>query len=192
MAKRRIQPARPVYPSPAALITSADREGKANIVTLGECFNVSIARPVILGIAIRTATYSYGLIREAGEFVVNLPTAALVEKVDGIGSVSGRTCDKFERFGLTALPADEVRPPLIAECPINVECKLREVIEVGDHDTFVGEVVAVHADQELLDEEGRVCMDRLDAFAFMFCYGTRGEYWSLDKKIGEFGFSRNR
>jgi flavin reductase (DIM6/NTAB) family NADH-FMN oxidoreductase RutF len=132
------------------------------------------------------------LISQTREYVVNLPTARLVEKVDRCGMVSGRDVDKFATVGLTPLPASQVKPPLIAECPINVECRLRDVIEMGDHDTFVGEVVAVHADQELLDEEGRVCMDRLDAFAFMFCYGSRGEYWSLDKKIGDFGFTRQR
>ena len=122
--------------------------------------------------------------------MVNLPTVSLLDKVDRCGTVSGRDVDKFAAVGLTPLPASRVKPPLIAECPINVECLLRDVIEMGDHDTFVGEVVAVHADQELLDDEGRVCLDRLDAFAFMFCYGSRGEYWSLDNKIGEFGFTR--
>jgi len=187
MAKCRIQPARPVYPSPAALITSVDPEGRANIVTLGECFNVSIARPVILGIAIRTATYSHGLIREAGEFVVNLATAALVEKVDGIGSVSGRKCDKFERFGLTPLPADEVRPPLIAECPINVECRVLSEQEVGDHQLFFGEAVAQHVDEEALGPDGTPDPDKLDIFLYAF-----GQYIAAGKTLGTHGLTRAR
>jgi flavin reductase (DIM6/NTAB) family NADH-FMN oxidoreductase RutF len=100
--------------------------------------------------------------------------------------------DKFATVGLTRLPASVVKPPLIEECPINVECVLKTVIEMGDHDTFVGEVVAVHADQELLDEDGRVRLDRLDAFCLLFSYGTRGEYWSLKDEIGEFGYTRSR
>jgi flavin reductase (DIM6/NTAB) family NADH-FMN oxidoreductase RutF len=124
--------------------------------------------------------------------VVNLPTVGLVEKVDRCGTVSGRDVDKFATIGLTPLPASVVKPPLIAECPINVECVVRDVIEMGDHDTFVGEVVAVHADQELLDERGQVCLGRLEAFCLMSNYGSRGGYWSLGKPIGEFGFTRRR
>jgi flavin reductase (DIM6/NTAB) family NADH-FMN oxidoreductase RutF len=181
---------RPIYPTPAALITSVAPDGTPNIITLGEVYNLSLRRPTVVGIGIHKARHSHTLISQTREYVVNLPTAGMVEKVDRCGSVSGRDVDKFAAFGLTPLPASQVKPPLIAECPINVECVLRDVIEMGDHDTFVGEVVAVHADQELLDETGRVALDRLDAFCFMFCYGARGEYWSLEAKIGEFGFTQ--
>ena len=190
--KVTVDPFRPIYPTPAALITSVAPDGTPNILTLGEVYNLSLRKPTVVGIGIHKARYSHTLISQTREYVVNLPTAGLVDKVDRCGSVSGRDVDKFAAVGLTPLPASQVKPPLIAECPINVECLLRDVIEMGDHDTFVGEVVAVHADQELLDEEGRVCVDRLDAFCFMFCYGSRGEYWSLNKRIGEFGFARRR
>lgn len=183
---------RPIYPTPAALITSVAPDGTPNIITLGEVYNLSLSRPTVVGIGIHKARYSHTLISQTREYVVNLPTTGLVEQVDRCGTISGRDVDKFAAVGLTPLPASRVRPPLVAECPINVECVLRDVIEMGDHDTFVGEVVAVHADQELLDEDGRVCLDRLDALCFMSCYGARGEYWSLDKKIGEFGFARNK
>jgi len=183
--KTRIAPLRPVYPSPAALITSVGADGRPNIVTLGECFNVSIRRPVIVGIAIRTATYSHGLIRARGEFTVNLPTADLLEKVDGIGMVSGRDCEKFERFGFTPLPADEVAPPLIAECPVNLECRVLSEQEVGDHNLFLGEVLVQHVDSDKLDASGQPDPRKLGMFVFAL-----QTYLSVGEVIGELGLSR--
>ncbi|MBT7702565.1 MAG: flavin reductase family protein, partial [Verrucomicrobia bacterium] len=139
MNRRSVKPFRPVHPSPAALITSVSEDGKPNIITLGEVFNISISNPVILGIAIAKPRYSHELICATREYVVNLPTAGMVEVVDRCGSVSGREVDKFAEFRLTPLPAEKVRPPLIAECPINVECRVLDIIEVGDHDLFLGE-----------------------------------------------------
>lgn len=158
---------RPVYPSPAALVTSVSSAGLANIITLGEVFNLSIASPVIVGLAINPRRYSHQLIREAGEFVVNLPTVDIVAQVAQCGSVSGRTADKFALTGLTAVDATYVRPSLIAECPVNLECRLLDVIRVGDHDLFTGEVLAQHVDEEALREDGSIDIDRLRPFAFM-------------------------
>jgi flavin reductase (DIM6/NTAB) family NADH-FMN oxidoreductase RutF len=151
----RYDPFRPVYPSPAALITSIDSEGRPNIITLGECFNLSIREPVIVGIAIAPERYSHGLISAQKEFVVNLPPASLLPKVLEVGSVSGRDHDKFAEVGLTPLPATHVKPPLIAECPVNIECKLLFVQTIGDHDLFAGEVLAHHVDPDVLGENGR-------------------------------------
>ncbi len=185
MDKVQVRPMRPIYPSPAALITSVDESGRANIVTLGECFNVSIVRPVIVGIAIRTATYSHGLIRAQGEFTVNLPTSDLVEVVDGIGSVSGRECDKFETFGLTPLPAMRVAPPLIAECPLNLECRVLSEQEVGDHQLFLGEVLVEHVDADRLDEDGKPDPRKLD----MLIYAANN-YFAAGDWLGPLGLSR--
>lgn len=160
------EPTRPVFPSPAALITSVDAEGRPNIITLGEAFNLSIRNPVIVGIAIAPGRYSHELISAQGEFVVNLPPAALLERVLACGQVSGRKVDKFAEFGLTPLPATKVRPPLIAECPINIECRLLEVQTIGDHDLFQGEVLAHHVSPELLGEDGRIEHERLSAVVF--------------------------
>lgn len=178
MTKAQIKPHRPVYPTPAGLITSVDADGQPNIITLGEVFNISISRPVILGIAIRKATYSHGLISRCGEYVVNLPTQAIAEQVWTCGRVSGRTTDKFALTGLTPLPASVVKPPLIAECPVNIECKVIGIQEIGDHDLFLGEAVAQHVDEALLDEEGKIRVDCLNGFAFVL-----GEFWSLDHQI---------
>jgi flavin reductase (DIM6/NTAB) family NADH-FMN oxidoreductase RutF len=183
--KTRIHPYRPVYPSPAALITSVDRAGNPNIITLGEVFNISIRKPVILGIAIRPATYSHALISETQEYVVNLPTAKILYQVDGCGSISGRNnVNKFEMFGLTPLSADEVRPPLIEECPVNVECQVLSRQTIGDHDLFLGEAVAVHVDEDKLDESGEIIAEKLD----MLVYIT-GEYWNVGRRLEKLRFS---
>jgi flavin reductase (DIM6/NTAB) family NADH-FMN oxidoreductase RutF len=146
---------RPVYPSPAGLVTSVDAEGQPNIITLGEIFNLSIHEPVIVGIAIAPARYSHQLISQQREFVVNLPTAELLPKVLACGSMSGRDKDKFAEIGLTPLPATHVRPPLIAECPVNIECRVLDIQTIGDHDLFQGEVLAHHVSRDVLNDEGQ-------------------------------------
>jgi len=185
MKKSIIQLSRPVNPTPAGLITSVDEEGRPNIITLGEIFNISIFKPLIMGIAIRPATYSNALIKRTGEFVINLTTAEMVEKVDRCGLVSGRDgFDKFAMAGLTPLKASIVKPPLIAECPVNLECRVLSVQSVGDHDLFLGEVVASHADEEVLDEKGHLDFEKIGLLVYM-----TGSYWTLGKKLADFGFS---
>ncbi len=185
MKKRMVKPFRPVYPSPAGLVSSVDAQGRANIITLGEIFNVSIASPVIVGIAIAKPRYSHELISASREYVVNLPTAAMMEVVDRCGSVSGRDVDKFAQFSLTAVPAEKVRPPLIGECPVNIECRVIGIQEIGDHDLFLGEVLAVHVAEEALDERGQILVDKLDPL----CY-QHSEYWSCGKRLAQHGFSQ--
>ena len=163
MSKKQVKPHRPVYPTPAGLVTSVDRAGRPNIITLGEIFNISIACPVILGIAVRKERYSHELISASGEYVVNMPTIDIAEQVWLCGRTSGR---------------DVVKPPLIAECPVNVECKVIGIQEIGDHDLFLGEVVAQHADEDVLDEHGKVVVERLNGFAFVL-----GEFWTLGRKV---------
>ena len=148
--------ARPIFPTPAGLVTSVDAQGRPNIITLGEIFNLSIHDPVIVGIAIAPARYSHQLISVQREFVVNLPPADLLPKVLRCGSVSGREVDKFATIGLTPLPATYVAPPLIAECPVNLECRVRAIETIGDHDLFQGEVLAHHVSPEILTPEGRI------------------------------------
>ena len=184
MTKRSVTPFRPVYPSPAGLITSVDANGRPNVITLGEVFNVSIVSPVIVGIAIAKPRYSHELISACGEFVVNLPTAAMVETVDRCGCVSGRDVDKFAEFDITAVPATHVAPPLIAECPISVECRLLSVQEVGDHDLFLGEVLAEHVNEDALDADGQVLVDKLDTLCYL-----HSRYWSAGRELGSHGFT---
>ncbi len=185
MRKRQITPFRPVYPSPAGLVTCADATGKPNIITLGEIFNLSIRDPVIVGIAIAKARYSHELISATGEYVVNLPTAKVLAAVDRCGSVSGRRTDKFSTFGLTPVPALHVTPPLIAECPVNIECRVRDILVIGDHDLFVGDVLAVHVDEDCL-EGNRILTDRLDAFCFI-----NWEYRAVGDRLARVGYTRS-
>ena len=192
MGKVKIKPFRPVYPTPAALITSVAPDGKPNIITLGEVYNLSLGSPTIVGISIRKATYSHQLISESGEYVVNMPTTQLMEAVDCCGTVSGRSVDKFAACGLTATAASVVKPPLIAECPINIECKVMGMEEIGDHDMFKGEVVMAHVEDRLLDDRGRIRTDRLDVLCFLFCFNFRGEYWSLGEKLSDCLFTKSR
>ncbi len=184
MNKKQIKPFRPIYPSPAGLVTSISEDGQPNIITLGEIFNISIAKPVIVGIAIRKQRYSHTLISATREYVVNLPTAAMAKVVDQVGSVSGRDVDKFAAFDLTPVPADRVRPPLIAECPMNIECRVIGIQEIGDHDLFLGEAVTVHIANDALDEHGRMIVENLDPL----CY-IAAEYWRVGAKLGRHGFS---
>lgn len=178
MSKTQINPNRPIYPTPAALITSVDKDGNPNIITLAEVFNISINKPVIVGIAMRKATYSHSLISKTKEYVVNMPTVDLIDKVLACGNVSGRDVNKFEKTGLTPLPAIKVTPPLIAECPMNLECKVLDIQEIGDHDLFLGEVLVEHVDEEILDENGKISFEKLSGFAF-----NLGEFWTFGEKI---------
>ena len=187
MGKVRMSPRRIVYPTPAALITCVDEEGRPNIITLAEVAHPCIANPTMMMLAIAPERYSNGLIRKTREFVVNFPTANLAEKVDGCGCVSGRDVDKFDRFGLTPLPASHVKPPLIKECPINVECVLKSVQPIGYHDFFMGEVVAIHVDEEVLDERGGIVPGKLNPLVFVL-----GEYWNVGRRLGHHGFSRSK
>jgi flavin reductase (DIM6/NTAB) family NADH-FMN oxidoreductase RutF len=192
MTKIAIESYRPVYPTPAALITSISPQGKPNIITLGETFNLSLRRPTIVGVAIAKARYSHELISQTREFVVNLPPARLLEQVDRCGTTSGRQVDKFATYGLTPLPAKVVKPPLIAECPVNIECQVIAIEETGDHDLFQGRVVAVHADEGVLDAQGRVSVEKLDVLCFMHSLNCGAQYWSLGKHLGDMGFTRKR
>jgi flavin reductase (DIM6/NTAB) family NADH-FMN oxidoreductase RutF len=139
----------------------------------------------MLGLGIRPHRYSYGLIDGSGEFVVNIPTVEILREVDFCGTVSGKDVDKFSETGLSPEPAEKVRPPLIRECPVNIECVLREKIPLGVHHLFIGEIVRVHVDQEVLNERGRIDFAKVSPFVY-----NQGEYWSLNHKIGLHGFSK--
>ena len=171
------KPSELLYPCPVVLVTCADREGRPNIITLS-WVGVACSDPPTISIAIRPDTHSYKLIEETKEFVVNIPTVDILQETDYCGKVSGRGRDKFTETKLTSESAKHVRPPLIKECPVNLECTLQKIVKVGSHDLFLGQVVAVHVDQAILDEKGRV--DYAKARPFVY---SHGEYWSLGNVI---------
>ena len=153
---KKIMPSyRVLFPTPAALLTSIDQQSRPNVATAGEVFMMSL-RPLIISVGFRPAIYTNELIHSGREFVVNLPTREILSAVDYCGCVSGREVDKFKATGLTPLPAKHVKPPLIKECPINIECKVKDIIHFPymDRDVFLGETLAIHADDEIIGEDG--------------------------------------
>jgi len=186
MAKELRGPAEALFPVPTVMVSCVDAKEKANIITLA-WVGIVCSDPPMLSLAIRPSRYSYGLIKASQEFVVNIPSLDIIKETDYCGVVSGRDIDKFEKTGLTKTPASKVKVPLIKECPVNIECKLKQIISLGVHDMFLGEIVAVHYEDEILDEKGNV--DYAKARPFVF---NQGEYWSLGKKVGFFGFSKKK
>ncbi len=173
-----------LFPCPVVLVTCVDSEGSANIITLA-WVGVVCSSPPMLGLGVQPRRYSHGLIERSGEFVVNIPTKDIVEETDFCGTISGKNVDKFSQTGLTPIPADKVKPPLIKECPVNIESVVKKKIPLGIHHLFIGEIVQVHVDQEILNENGRIDFNKVSPFVY-----NQGEYWSLDRKIGEMRFSR--
>lgn len=182
MAKRSKRPSTYLYPVPVVLVTCGIE--KPNIITLAWVGTVC-SDPPMVGIAVRPSRYSHGLIQESGEFVINVPGEDLLEAADRCGHVSGADVDKFSAFGLTTEPASVVKTPLIAECHVNMECKVVQTLSLGAHDLFLGEVVAVHVDEAVLDESGRR-IDYGKAKPFVL---TFAEYRGLGEPIGSYGFS---
>jgi flavin reductase (DIM6/NTAB) family NADH-FMN oxidoreductase RutF len=189
IAKTRIDiPFRPVFPTPAGLIVAVDEQGKPNIMTAGEIFNIGLRNPCIIGIALRKATYTHGLISKTGEFTVNLPSRSLLEQVDGVGTVSGRDGrDKFAEFGLSPLPSLAVKAPIVGECPINLECKVLSITVVGDHDLFLGEVLCMRVDSDKVGDNQRMLIDKMEGILY-----AEWEYYEAGKKLGNLGLSRGK
>lgn len=135
-------------------------------------------------ISVRPSRYSYSIIKDSGEFVINLATSDLIRAVDFCGVRSGAQIDKFKEMQLTPIPSSEIAAPMIDECPLSMECKVTQIIPLGSHDMFLAEILAVHVDDTLIDAEGKLHLDRCKLAAF-----AHGEYFQLGEKIGTFGFS---
>ncbi|MCX7745694.1 MAG: flavin reductase family protein [Clostridia bacterium] len=177
------KPSTILNPVPVVMVTCADETGKPNIITIAWAGTVN-SQPPMVSISVRKERYSYELIKAKGEFVINLVNQKLAFAADFCGVKSGKDLDKFEATGLTAEKASQISVPLIKESPINIECVVRNVMELGSHDLFIAEVVAVNVKEKLLDEKGKLHMDK----AGLICY-SHGEYWTLDKSLGYFGYS---
>ena len=169
-------------PLPPTLVTCGSGDS-ANVLTVAWT-GICCTRPPIVYISVRPERHSYGLIKSSGEFVINLPTEELTRTVDICGVKSGRDVDKFALTGLEVREASEVSAPIIAQCPVNIECRVREVIALGSHDMFLANVVAVDAADELIDEKGRLALEKARLIAY-----AHGQYFSLGKVLGSFGYS---
>ena len=171
-----------IAPVPPVMVSVGDME-KSNILTVAWTGIINTIPPKTY-ISVRPQRYSYNIIKENGEFVINLTPANLVKAADYCGIYTGAKVDKFEKCRLTREEASEVKCPLIAESPLSLECRVTEVISLGTHDMFLADIVAVDVSSELLDEGGKLCLERAHLSAF-----AHGEYFELGKKIGKFGFS---
>ena len=181
--KKTMKPATLLMPLPAVMVSCGSLE-KPNIITIAWTGIVN-SMPPMTYISVRKSRYSHDLIAESGEFVINLTTEALTFATDYCGVKSGREVDKFTEMKLTPLAAGEVSCPMIAESPINLECKVREVHEYPSHDMFVAEIVAVHVDEELIDEKGRFEMEKAGLMAYV-----HGQYFGIKKQpLGRFGYA---
>lgn len=184
MAKQTWKPGNMVYPLPAVMVSAGDKAGNTNIITIAWTGTIC-TNPAMLYISVRPERYSYDMIRESGEFVVNITTEALAKVTDYCGVRSGRDVDKWKETGLTPGKANELSyAPIIDECPVNIECKVTEVKELGSHHMFMAEVVSVQVDDKYLDETGKFCLNETGLLAY-----SHGEYLGLGEQIGTFGYS---
>lgn len=188
MGRKSLPPTTMLFPSPVVLVTSVDEAGKPNIITLAWVGTIN-SEPPMIGISIRPERYSHACVKGSKEFVVNLPTEEIVRKVDACGVLSGKVTDKFSSMGLKPVPAEKVKPPLIDECPVQMECQVKQIIPLGSHDLFLGQIVALHVKEEIQKEKGRI--DIIKALSFVYCPGAN-EYWNLGKCIGHYGFTKGK
>lgn len=169
-------------PVPPCMVTCGDGES-ANIITVAWTGIVNTVPPKTY-ISVRPSRHSYGIIKQTGEFVINLTPASLIKAADLCGIYTGKKINKFERCGLHKSPASAVSCPLIEESPLSLECRVTDVIPLGSHDMFLADIVAVDVDDSLIDGDGKLHLERAGLAAF-----AHGEYFELGKKIGVFGFS---
>ena len=172
-----------LYPLPVVMVTVADKSGRPNIITLAWVGTVC-SDPAMVSISVRPERYSYPILRETGEFVINLTTKELAYATDYCGVRSGRDVDKFREMNLTAVPASIVKAPLIEESPVNIECRVTEVKELGSHHMFLAEVVAVHADENYMDEKHKFHFEKAEPIVY-----SHGTYFACGEALGTFGYS---
>ena len=183
MGKQVWKPGNMLYPLPVVLVSCCDKEGKPNLITVAWAGTIC-SDPAMVSISVRPSRYSHHMIKETGEFVINLTTKELLKATDYCGVVSGKNIDKFKEMGLTPSPSEKVKAPGILESPVNIECKVVEVKALGTHDMFIAEVVAVKADEKYMDEKGRFHLEDSEPIAY-----SHGRYFSLGEELGTFGYS---
>ena len=182
MAKISFKPGNMLYPLPAVLVTVTDKAGNDNVLTIGWTGTIC-SDPAMVSISVRPERHSYHMIKETGEFVINLTTGKLAFATDYCGVKSGRDVDKFKEMHLTKLPAQKVGAPLIGESPVNIECRVTQTIELGTHVMFLATVEAVTVDDAYMDEKNTFHLRKAAPIVY-----SHGEYYTLDKMIGKFGY----
>lgn len=171
-----------IAPIPPVMVSCGDMEN-SNIITIAWTGILNTIPPKTY-ISVRPSRHSYGIIKEKGEFIINLTPASLVKEADFCGIYTGKKVNKFDRCKFTKIKGTQVDCPMIEESPLNIECRVTDIVPLGSHDMFVADILCVNVDESLLDENGKLCLERANLSAF-----AHGEYFELGKKIGSFGFS---
>ena len=184
MSKQLWKPGNMLYPLPAVMVSVGNKQGETNIITVAWTGTIC-TNPAMVYISVRPERHSYQMIKESGEFVINLTTEKLVKATDYCGVKSGRDVDKWKEMNLHQEQADTLEySPLILESPVNIECKVVEIKELGSHHMFIANVTAVHADEAYLNEQNKFELNNIGLLAY-----SHGEYLGLGKKLGTFGYS---
>ena len=183
MSKQIWRPGNMLYPVPAILVSVADSAGNDNLITIAWTGTVC-SDPAMTYISVRKERYSHHMLKENKEFVINLVSKEICRAADFCGVRSGCDLDKFEATGLTREKASTVNVPLVKESPVNIECKVTQVLELGSHDMFLAKVTAVQVDESLLDEKGKLDLNKAHLVAY-----SHGEYQTFDNILGTFGYS---
>lgn len=183
MGRINFKPGNMLYPVPAVLVSCADKSGKSNLFTVAWAGTIC-SDPPMVSISVRKERFSHQLISETREFIINLTTKDLAYATDYCGVKSGRDTDKWADMKLTPVPGTKVSVPYVDESPVAIECKVKQVLELGTHDMFVAQVVAVTVSDKYMDEKGRFDLRSADPLAY-----SHGEYYTLGEKIGKFGYS---
>ncbi len=176
------KPGTMLAPVPAVMVTCRS-ENKTNIITIGWAGTIC-SEPPMVSISVRPSRFSYNLIKKSGEFVINIPTKKLAKETDLCGVISGSKYDKFHETGLTPGKSNTVNVPIISECPINLECKVKQEIALGSHNMFLAEITSVQVTKDFIDSEGKFLTDKANLLGY-----AHGAYVSLGKQLGTFGFS---
>lgn len=182
MSRRTLKGGTLLCPLPAVMATVGTME-KPNIITVAWCGILS-SDPARAYISVRPSRYSHGLLKEGGEFVINLTTEKLARATDFAGIYTGAKVDKFAKLSLTPIASENVAPPTIKESPLALECRVFDVISMGTHDVFMADIISVSADEEYFDENDKLRLDKAGLMAY-----SHGEYYALGRKLGKFGFS---
>lgn len=183
MEKQDWRPGNMLYPLPAVLVSVADKEGKSNLFTVGWTGTIC-SDPAMVSISVRPSRYSYHMIEETGEFVINLTTEELAYATDYCGVKSGRDENKWTSTKLTPVPGTKVKVPYIKESPVNIECRVTQKIPLGTHDMFLAKVEMVHVSTQYLDQKDRFHLEQAKPIVY-----SHGTYYSLGREIGTFGYS---
>lgn len=183
MGKQHWKAGNMLNPVPAVMVSVSDGNGKNNIITVAWAGTIC-TNPPMLSISVRPERYSYEMIKSTKEFVVNLTTKDLVRACDYCGVTSGRDVDKFEKMKLTPIKLPNVSVPGIKESPVNIECRVKKIEELGNHTMFIADVVGVTVDDEYMDEKGKFNINNTGLVMY-----SHGEYFVMGEKLGKFGYS---